>query len=99
MELLEVDLVVAKGRFAWSLEINAQLVPCQSRRNAFSSSRDVVLAALVRRQAHVTSCLPSHSVAEDLEGPCQLSAGDVPGELQAEISSSRTKCRRMTFGN
>src|SRR5262249_9727117 len=61
--------------------------------------RHVVLAALGGREPHVAAGLPCDPIADVLERPGERDAGHVARQLHAEITSSRTKCRRMTFGD
>jgi len=60
--------------------------------------REVVLPALGRGEADVAPRLARDTVPEDLERLRQLAPREVPRELHTEITSSRTKWSRMTFG-
>jgi hypothetical protein len=60
--------------------------------------RDVVLPAFGRGEPDVAARLARDAVAEDLERLRQLAPREAPRELHAEITSSRTKWRRINFG-
>lgn len=60
--------------------------------------RQVVLAVRLRRESEMASGLAADRIAEDLECPSQGRPGEIPREFHAEMTSSWTKCRRMTFG-
>jgi len=59
---------------------------------------DVVLPSLMRRQAQVASGLAGDSVAAGLQGLGEGVAREVTGESHAVMTSSFTKCSRMTCG-
>ena len=58
----------------------------------------VVLPALLRRYANMRAFLSRYFVAEEVERLCQLAAVDVAGQFHAAITSSCTKCKRMSLG-
>lgn len=60
--------------------------------------RDVMLAASTRREPNVRSGSARRAGAEGPERTRQLASREVPRELHAKITSSRTKWRRITFG-
>jgi hypothetical protein len=60
--------------------------------------RHVVLASPLGGEPDVASRLPVDHVAQSRQGPGQVTSGDVPGEPQAEITSSRTRWSRMALG-
>jgi len=66
--------------------------------HAVGRDRHVMLPALGARQAHVTTGLACDPIAQSLEGFGEIGARQVPRELHAEMTSSRTKWSRMTLG-
>jgi hypothetical protein len=46
----------------------------------------------------VATGLTGHAVAQAGERACEIVSRDVPRQPHAVMTSSRTKCRRMTFG-
>jgi hypothetical protein len=64
-----------------------------------AGDRDMVLAVFGGCQAKVATGLPGHAVAKAGERVCEIVSGDVPRQSHAVMTSSRTKCKRMTFGS
>jgi len=58
----------------------------------------MVFAALAGGESHVTTGLTGYAVTDPLQRAGQISTRHVARELQAEITSSRAKCKRMTLG-
>jgi hypothetical protein len=59
---------------------------------------DVMLAMILGGQPHVAAGLARDSVSQDFKRASQLLAGQVTRQLHTASSSSRTKCRRTSFG-
>ena len=63
-----------------------------------SWNRHVMLPGLVRCQNDVRTGLPILQVSKPAQSLSQVCAGTVAGNLHAESTSSRMKCRRMILG-
>src|SRR5919106_424631 len=61
-------------------------------------NRDVVLAVPLGRQANMATGLTGDLVAEFAQSPGEVASGQIPRQSHAAKTSSRTKCRRITFG-
>ncbi len=59
---------------------------------------DVMLAALLFRQADVGAGLPEYRVAEFSQSADKFRPGAIAGRFHTVRTSSRTKCRRMIPG-
>lgn len=60
-----------------------------TRRGLVIGDRDMVLAALLGRQAQMAAGLPRDLVAEDPQRPGEFAAREIPRQLHAAITSSR----------
>jgi hypothetical protein len=60
--------------------------------------RGVVLTVPLRRQADMTARLTGRLVVEFRQGLRETAAGQITRQSHAAKTSSRTKCKRITFG-
>lgn len=96
------DGTSARQPLAASAEVRRDVAQ-DAREGADSEGRgtgdgDVMLPTLERRQAKMAPGLAVHPVAEVSESSRELVTGDVARKPQAEMTSSRTKWRRMIRG-
>lgn len=61
-------------------------------------NREMMLTMLVGGESEVTACLAGHRVAELAKGLSEITSGQIAGKPHTAITSSRTWCRRTTFG-